>query len=84
MTDLTYPKEKFEVIVIDDASIDRTGEKAKMFAQNHSFMRVVHRDPAEGGKGKPEALNCGLKHVSGEIIYCFDADYYARAAWVGD
>ena len=61
--------------MIDDASIDRTGEKAKMFAKNHSFMRVVHRDPAEGGKGKPEALNCGLKHVSGDIIYCFDADY---------
>jgi cellulose synthase/poly-beta-1,6-N-acetylglucosamine synthase-like glycosyltransferase len=78
MTELTYPKEKFEVIVIDDASIDRTGEKAKMFAKNHSFMRVVHRDPAEGGKGKPEALNCGLKHVSGEIIYCFDADYYPQ------
>jgi cellulose synthase/poly-beta-1,6-N-acetylglucosamine synthase-like glycosyltransferase len=78
MTELTYPKEKFEVIVIDDASIDRTGEKAKMFAENHTYMRVVHRDPAEGGKGKPEALNCGLKHVSGEIIYCFDADYYPQ------
>jgi cellulose synthase/poly-beta-1,6-N-acetylglucosamine synthase-like glycosyltransferase len=78
MTELTYPKEKFEVIVIDDASIDRTGEKAKMFAKNHSFMHVVQRNPTEGGKGKPEALNCGLKHVSGEIIYCFDADYYPQ------
>ena len=78
MTELTYPKEKFELIVIDDASTDRTGEKAKRFAKNHSFIRVVQRDPTEGGRGKPEALNCGLKHVSGEIIYCFDADYYPQ------
>jgi cellulose synthase/poly-beta-1,6-N-acetylglucosamine synthase-like glycosyltransferase len=78
MTELTYPKEKIEVIVIDDASTDRTGEKAKLFAKNHSFIRLVQRDPAEGGRGKPEALNCGLKHVCGEIIYCFDADYYPQ------
>jgi cellulose synthase/poly-beta-1,6-N-acetylglucosamine synthase-like glycosyltransferase len=78
MTELTYPKEKFEVIVIDDASTDRTGEKAKRFAKNHSFIRVVQRDLTEGGRGKPEALNCGLKNVSGEIIYCFDADYYPQ------
>ena len=78
MTELTYPKEKFEVIVIDDASIDRTGEKAKLFAKNYSFIHIVRRDPVYGGRGKPEALNRGLKHASGEIIYCFDADYYPQ------
>jgi cellulose synthase/poly-beta-1,6-N-acetylglucosamine synthase-like glycosyltransferase len=78
MTELTYPKEKFEVIVIDDASTERTGEKAKLFAKNHSFIRVVQRDLTEGGRGKPEDLNCGLKHVCGEIVYCFDADYYPQ------
>jgi cellulose synthase/poly-beta-1,6-N-acetylglucosamine synthase-like glycosyltransferase len=78
MTELTYPKEKFEVIVIDDASTDRTGEKAKRIAKNYSFIHVAQRDQTEGGRGKPEALNCGLKHVSGELIYCFDADYYPQ------
>jgi cellulose synthase/poly-beta-1,6-N-acetylglucosamine synthase-like glycosyltransferase len=78
MTELTYPKEKFEVIVIDDASTDKTGEKAKIFAKNNNFIHVIQRDQTEGGKGKQEALNCGLKHVSGELIYCFDADYYPQ------
>ncbi|MCW4016922.1 MAG: glycosyltransferase family 2 protein [Candidatus Bathyarchaeota archaeon] len=78
MTELTYPKEKLEVIVIDDASTDKTGKKAKRFAKNHKFIHFVQRNQTEGGNGKPEALNYGLKHVSGEIIYCFDADYYPQ------
>ncbi|MFA5366235.1 MAG: glycosyltransferase family 2 protein, partial [Candidatus Bathyarchaeia archaeon] len=78
MTELTYPKEKFEVIVIDDASTDKTGEKAKVFAKGHSYIHVIQRNKDEGGKGKPEALNDGLKHVSGELIFCFDADYYPQ------
>ncbi|PVX24621.1 MAG: glycosyl transferase family 2 [Candidatus Bathyarchaeum sp.] len=78
MTELTYPKEKFEVIVIDDASTDSTSKKAKRFAKNHKFIHFIQRNQTEGGKGKPEALNYGLKHVSGEIVYCFDADYYPQ------
>ena len=78
MTELTYPKEKFEVIVVDDASTDRTGQKAKIFAKNHKFIHVIQRCQKEGGIGKQEVLNCGLKKVSGEIIYCFDADYYPQ------
>jgi cellulose synthase/poly-beta-1,6-N-acetylglucosamine synthase-like glycosyltransferase len=57
MTELTYPKEKLEVIVIDDASTDRTGEKAEKFAKKHEFIKVVHRGPEEGGKGKSDVLN---------------------------
>ncbi|MEJ2272180.1 MAG: glycosyltransferase family 2 protein, partial [Candidatus Bathyarchaeota archaeon] len=72
MTELTYPKNKLEVIVIDDASTDRTYEIAKEFTKNYSFIIVIKRDKNCGGKGKPEALNSGLKHVHGEIIYCFD------------
>ena len=78
MTELTYPKEKIEVIVIDDASTDRTSKRAKKFAEEHKFISVVHRGIEDGGKGKPDVLNCGLKHVSGEIVYCFDADYYPQ------
>jgi len=78
MTELTYPKEKLEVIVIDDASTDQTGEIAEDFAKKHEYIRVAHRKPEDGGKGKPAALNHGLKHAIGEIIYCFDADYYPQ------
>lgn len=78
MTELTYPKERLEVIVIDDGSTDKTGEIAEAFAREHEYIRVIRRGVREGGNGKSEALNEGLKHATGEILYCFDADYYPQ------
>lgn len=78
MTELTYPKERLEVIVIDDGSTDKTGEIAEAFAREHKYISVIRRGLREGGNGKSEALNEGLKHATGEILYCFDADYYPQ------
>jgi len=78
MTELTYPKDKLQIIVIDDASTDRTSEVADKFAEKYGAIKVVHRYREDGGKGKSAALNEGLKYATGEIIYCFDADYYPQ------
>jgi cellulose synthase/poly-beta-1,6-N-acetylglucosamine synthase-like glycosyltransferase len=78
MTELTYPKEKLEAIVIDDASTDGTSEIVEKFAREHEQIKVIHRKKGEGGKGKSVVLNEGLKHSNGEIIFCFDADYYPQ------
>lgn len=78
MCELTYPKDKLEIIVINDASVDKTGEIADTFAKDHRFIHVIHRDFVNGGRGKPRALNEGLVHANGEIVYCFDADYYPQ------
>ncbi len=78
MTKLTYPKDKMQVIVIDDASTDNTGETAEGYAKSNNYIKVIHRDQGEGGKGKASALNAGLKQADGEIIFCFDADYYPQ------
>lgn len=78
MTRLTYPRDKMQVIVIDDASIDGTGEIAERYAKTHKYIKVIHRNQGEGGKGKASALNTGLKQAEGELIFCFDADYYPQ------
>jgi len=78
MTELTYPKEKLQVIVIDDASKDHTFEIAQSYAKKYEFIEVIHRDSTNGRVGKAQALNDSLKHVTGEIVFCFDADYYLQ------
>lgn len=67
---INYPKNKFEVIVIDDGSIDRTYEIAKKFESNH--VKVLSK---ENG-GKATALNFGLNEVKSEFVAVMDADTF--------
>jgi len=78
LTELTYPEDKTQIIVIDDASTDSTGEITEKYAKKFNHIKVLHRNKKEGGRGKAAALNAGLKHATGEIILCFDADYYPQ------
>lgn len=74
ITNLYYPTEKLEVIVINDNSSDRTGEIASDYAKRYPYIKVIHTKPPNGGKGKSGALNIGLRHSKGEIICVYDAD----------
>lgn len=69
---LDYPLEKREVVIVEGGSVDKTkeicAEYARRFPGQIKLVRQVKSD------GKPSALNCGLKHASGEIIAVFDAD----------
>lgn len=74
MIQLNYPKDKLEVIVINDNSSDLTGSIIDRYANKYSFIKAVHTKPPNIGKGKSGALNQGLKHSTGEIIVVYDAD----------
>lgn len=74
VAEFTYPKEKLCAVVVEDGSVDSTGKIIDEFARQYSFIRALHRQRSEA-KGKPAALNEALKHVTGEFVYFFDADY---------
>jgi cellulose synthase/poly-beta-1,6-N-acetylglucosamine synthase-like glycosyltransferase len=74
MVELDYPKEKLQIIVINDHSSDRTGEICDEFAQQYPYIQPMHSFPPEGGKGKSSALNRAVQHASGEFIAVYDAD----------
>jgi cellulose synthase/poly-beta-1,6-N-acetylglucosamine synthase-like glycosyltransferase len=78
MTELTYPRDRLQVIVIDDASSDGTGQIAEEYSRRCGCIEVLHRDKKAGGKVKASALNSGLERSTGEIVLCFDADYYPQ------
>jgi cellulose synthase/poly-beta-1,6-N-acetylglucosamine synthase-like glycosyltransferase len=75
---ITYSKEKLQVIVIDDASSDQTGKIADEYKNNYSFIDVLHRNKSNGRRGKASAMNHGFSKCTGEIVLCFDADYYPQ------
>lgn len=74
MLRLDYPKDKLEIVVINDNSKDRTGEIADEYANTYAYVKVVHTKPPHAGKGKSGALNQGLAHSTGEVIVVYDAD----------
>lgn len=69
---LIYPKEKFEVIVVEDGSTDKTSEICEEFAKtNPDIIKLIRKAESNG---KPSALNFALKYAKGSIIGVFDAD----------
>jgi len=66
---IDYPKNKLEIIVVDDGSIDRTREIAMRYASKG--VKVLHKEN-EGCKAY--AANYGIKHAHGGFIWILDAD----------
>ncbi len=73
MSKLDYPKDKLEIIVLDDASKDTTSKIAHEWANQFSFIHVIDRPV--GGLGKGDVLNQGVRESKNDIILIFDADY---------
>ncbi len=67
-----YFKNKFEVIVVDDGSEDKTLEISRRFEGKQ--VRVFHKK--NGGKGT--ALNFGIKRARGDVVFSMDADTFVN------
>ena len=63
---LNYPKEDFEIIVVDNGSQDRTVERANCAGAN----LVLYEEK----RGTNMARNKGIENSSGEILVFVDAD----------
>lgn len=74
MARLIYPKDRLEIIVVNDCSKDRTGAILAEKCQKYPQLKVVTLSPPYGAKGKSNALNNGLKASRGEYIVIYDAD----------
>ena len=71
-----YPKDKYEIIVINDNSTDDTEQKLQAIQQEFPDRRllVVSTDNVVGGTGKSNALNIGFSLSKGSVIAIYDAD----------
>jgi cellulose synthase/poly-beta-1,6-N-acetylglucosamine synthase-like glycosyltransferase len=70
-----YPKDKLEVIVVDDGSKDRTFAIASEYVTGDKADSRVRVFSKPNG-GKHSAMNYALQHTDAEIIGCLDADSF--------
>jgi len=67
---INYPREKLEIIVVNDGSKDRTGEICKKFEAQGKIV-YLENNP---NKGKSTSLNIGFAKARTEYVATIDAD----------
>jgi glycosyltransferase involved in cell wall biosynthesis len=76
-----FSKNKFELILIDDCSDDRTYELAKLILEKSSLSYQIIKQ--EIHQGKKQNLALAIKKAKGEIIITSDADViYRHPNWL--
>jgi cellulose synthase/poly-beta-1,6-N-acetylglucosamine synthase-like glycosyltransferase len=71
---LNYPKNKLEIIVVDDKSSDNTYQLADNFIKNNLDFTEIHLISLPKWSGKASALNYAWSICTGEIVAITDAD----------
>jgi len=72
-------KEKFEVLIVDDGSTDKTEEYiSKLLKENILNIRFFKQDH----KGPGPARNLGMKNAHGEYFIFVDSDCIANESWL--
>ncbi len=76
LLNFTYPKDRYEVIVINDNSDDNSAELLANLQGLYKGrnLTVINTDNVTGGKGKSNALNIGVQQAKGSILSVYDAD----------
>ena len=79
----TYSSARYEVIVVNDRSQDRTSEILTALASQHHNLKVLTVNETHPNMApKKWALETGISHARGEIILTTDADCRPSPEWI--
>ena len=79
---LEYPKDKLEIIIVDDNSTDNTGLLTEEYIKDKSrFVYTIAKEKIGRLKGKANAIANGISLSNGEIILTTDADCIVSPTW---
>ncbi|MHA7924501.1 MAG: glycosyltransferase family 2 protein [Marinobacter sp.] len=73
LNDQTYPRDRFEIIVVDNGSTDAT----QSIAEKHADW-VLEKPGVNVGAVR----NYGARHAAGDILVCTDSDCLFDKAWI--
>lgn len=82
-TQLSYPKDKIQILIGDDDSTDQTAEIIKKFAAENTYIQYIKIEKQLAGlKGKANVL-AQLAHLAtGELFFVTDADIEVPKNWI--
>lgn len=69
-------RSSYEIVVVDDASTDRSPYALELFSDEVQLIRF------EENRGLPSALNAGLRQASAKLVVRVDADDYVNSRFV--
>ncbi len=82
LDNLIYPKEKLEIIIVDDFSTDATNSIVSEFISDKPKFKLIQPQKQFGEvKGKANALANAIEIATGEIILTTDADCIVSPTW---
>ena len=74
-----YPEDQYEIIIVNDHSIDGTVAKVEKLAGD---KRIVLLELEDGVIGKKSAFMLGIKYAKGQLIVSTDADCHPGKYWL--
>ena len=78
----TYPVSLYEILIINDGSIDCTETICNDFIKRYSNIKLIQVKDDSITRGKANALAQGIEAATGEIILITDADCTVPKTWV--
>ena len=82
---VNYPKDKFELIVVNDRSDDETPNIIDRLKTEFPFLKPIHKTTSSDNKnlqGKAGALQYGINESKGEYVLMTDADCIVHENWI--
>lgn len=80
---IDFPKEKYEIIFVDDLSSDKTADILTHFCNKYPNWQVIKITEKNNIlHGKKNALLHGISKAKGEIIFTTDADCIVPSGWL--
>lgn len=76
----TYPKENFEIIIVDDFSSDGTVSLVKTYPLSN--LLLVQPEVAPEYSSKKKAIETGIQQAKGGLIVTTDADCIPQKKWL--
>lgn len=78
LNEQTYPRQNFEVIVVDDHSTDQTAEIVKQFPD----VQLISLSEDQLNSYKKKAIEKGIEASTGKLIVTTDADCIPQTQWL--